>query len=133
MALIDSATVISVGNPNIDEDHQEFVSLLNQLDDSSNAEFPELFRQLFEHTEQHFAMENQLMAEYGFPAEVEHKGEHTRVLAEFKQFQSRVDKGLIAFGRSFVKERLPQWFSLHISTMDSALAVHIKAADTHSK
>jgi hypothetical protein len=33
---------------------------------------------------------------------------------------------MIAFGRSFVRERLPQWFGLHVTTMDSALAAHIK-------
>ena len=128
MALIDAASVIKVDYPKVDNDHSEFVALLNQLDTASNAEFPALFRQLFEHTEQHFAMENQLMLDYGFPAEAEHKGEHVRVLGEFKQFQTRVDKGMIAFGRSFVKERLPQWFLLHITTMDSALAAHIKAS-----
>ncbi len=91
------------------------------------AEFPGLFQHLFEHTELHFAMEDQLMRDSRFPAEAEHTGEHLRVLGEFKQFKSRVDKGMLAFGRSFVRERLPQWFQLHVSTMDSALAAHINA------
>lgn len=128
MALVDATTVNRVGYPAIDSDHQEFVALLNQLDIASNADFPRLFQQLMEHTEQHFAMENQLMRDYDFPAESEHKGEHMRVLGEFKQFKSRVDKGMIGFGRSFVQERLPQWFQLHVVTMDSALAAHIKFA-----
>ncbi|MGZ4960745.1 MAG: bacteriohemerythrin [Methylomonas sp.] len=125
MALIDSAAVKTVGNPAIDSDHQAFVELLNQLNVTSNADFPSLFRALFEHTQQHFDRENLLMQEHGFPAEAEHRGEHQRVLGEFKQFQSRVDKGMLAFGRSFVRERLPQWFQLHVMTMDSALAAHI--------
>lgn len=133
MALIDATSLIEVGYPAIDGDHREFVTLLNQLDEASNADFPLLFKQLFEHTEQHFTMENQLMSGYAFPAETEHKGEHQRVLGEFKQFQSRVDKGMIAFGRAFVKERLPQWFLLHITTMDSALAAHIKAAGNNGR
>ncbi|MGR8929683.1 MAG: bacteriohemerythrin [Gammaproteobacteria bacterium] len=126
MALIDMAAVSQVGYSAIDSDHQEFVSLINQLDSASNGDFPALFKQLFEHTERHFAMENQLMADYDFPAETEHRGEHVRVLGEFKQFQSRVDKGMIAFGRAFIKERLSQWFLLHITTMDSALAAHMR-------
>lgn len=127
MTLIDSAKVATVGYPAIDNDHQAFVELLNQLEVANNADFASLFRTLFEHTEQHFERENQLMQDYGFPATAEHRGEHQRVLGEFKQFQSRVDKGMLAFGRSFVKERLPQWFQLHVTTMDSALAAHIKA------
>jgi len=100
--------------------------LLNQLDSAANADFPVLFQQLYEHTEQHFDRENQLMKQVAFPAESEHKGEHQRVLGEFKQFKTRVDKGLITFGRSFVRDRLPQWFQLHVQTMDSALVAHIK-------
>ena len=127
MALIEMADVTKVGNALIDHDHQTFISLLNQLDAASNADFPALFQQLYAHTEQHFALENQLMQDSRFPAEGEHKGEHLRVLAEFKQFKTRIDKGMLAFGRGFVRERLPQWFQLHVTSMDSALAAHIKA------
>lgn len=117
-----------VGYPAIDDDHREFIELLNQLHAADNREFAGLFRQLQQHTEQHFERENRLMNESAFPALAEHQGEHQRVLAEFKQFQSRIDKGLIGFGRAFAQERLPQWFALHITTMDSALAAHLNAA-----
>lgn len=126
MALLEKTDTITVGHDLIDTDHAEFISLLNALDTAGNADFPALFRQLYEHTEQHFDSENRLMADSGFPAETEHKGEHQRVLGEFKQFKARVDKGLVGFGRSFVRDRLPQWFKLHVATMDSALAAHIK-------
>lgn len=126
MALIEKTGVHTVGYDVIDNDHDEFISLLNQLDAVGNADFPALFQQLYEHTEQHFDRENQLMKQFAYPGEIEHKSEHLRVLGEFKQFKTRVDKGMIAFGRSFVRERLPQWFGLHVTTMDSALAAHIK-------
>ena len=126
MALIEKTASLVVGYDPIDQDHDEFIRLLNQLDDAGNTEFPDLFKRLLEHTEEHFDRENQLMEQFSFPAKAEHTGEHQRVLGEFKQFKKRVDKGLIAFGRSFVKERLPQWFELHASTMDGALAAHIQ-------
>jgi hemerythrin-like metal-binding protein len=126
MALIERTGILTVGYDVIDNDHDEFINLLNQLDSASNADFPALFQQLHEHTEQHFDRENQLMTQFAYPGEIEHKGEHQRVLGEFKQFKTRVDKGMIAFGRSFVRERLPQWFGLHVTTMDSALVAHIK-------
>lgn len=127
MALIEKTDIHIVGYDQIDTDHDEFISLLNRLDAADNKDFPVLFQQLYEHTEQHFDRENQLMQQFSYPGETEHKGEHQRVLGEFKQFKSRVDKGLIAFGRLFIKDRLPQWFGLHVSTMDSALAAHVKA------
>jgi hemerythrin len=125
MALIEKTDVLVVGYDLIDNDHDEFINLLNQLNATDNANFPAQFQQLYEHTEQHFDRENQLMKQFSFPGETEHKSEHQRVLGEFKQFKSRVDKGLIAFGRSFVKDRLPQWFGLHVTAMDGALVAHI--------
>jgi hemerythrin len=125
MALIEKNTVLIVGYELIDRDHEEFIALLNQLDSASNADFPVLFQQLHEHTEQHFDRENQLMMQFAYPGEIEHKGDHQRVLGEFRQFKTRVNKGMITFGRSFVRERLPQWFGLHVTTMDSALVAHI--------
>ncbi|OQW71860.1 MAG: hemerythrin [Proteobacteria bacterium ST_bin11] len=126
MPIFENATPPSVGHDLIDTDHSVFIALLNQMDKTNITDFPGLFLQLYEHTAEHFEREHSLMAEFNFPAETEHNGEHQRLLGEFKQFKTRVDKGLIAFGRAFIKERLPQWFTLHISTMDSALAAHIK-------
>lgn len=124
-----SATTVrpfTVGYTPIDQDHDQFAQLLERLNNAGNADFPALFQALYRHTEHHFEREKQWMAQSAFPAEAEHNGEHQRVLGEFKQFQSRVDKGLIAFGRAFVNDRLPAWFQLHVSTMDSALAAHLK-------
>ncbi|OAH97207.1 bacteriohemerythrin [Methylomonas methanica] len=126
MTIFETTIPLSVGDELIDTDHGVFIDLVNQLDKANNTDFPGLFQRLYEHTEEHFERENQLMAQCGFPAETEHKGEHQRVLGEFKQFKTRIDKGLIPFGRAFVKERLPQWFLLHVTTMDSALSAHIK-------
>ena len=107
MALIEKNTVLIVGYDLIDRDHDEFIALINQLDSASNADFPNLFQKLHEHTELHFDRENQLMIQFSYPGAIEHKGEHQRVLGEIKQFKTRVNKGMITFGRSFVRERLP--------------------------
>ncbi|MGR9073821.1 MAG: bacteriohemerythrin [Gammaproteobacteria bacterium] len=118
---------LSVGFEPIDRDHEEFTALLIRLNHAGNRDFPALFRLLYDHTERHFDRENRLMAEYAFPALAEHQGQHARVLAEFGQFLQRVERGMISFGRAFTGERLPQWFPLHASTMDAALAAHVKS------
>lgn len=127
MSPVETVALLKVGHDLIDRDHAEFLDLLGTLDAASDAEFPALFASLYEHTEQHFERENQLMRESAFPAETEHKGEHQRVIGEFRQFKTRVERGLIPFGRGFVRENLPGWLTLHVSTMDSALAAHLKA------
>ncbi|KJV07142.1 bacteriohemerythrin [Methylocucumis oryzae] len=125
MALLEKTAALSVAYTAIDEDHAEFINLLNALDMATNADFPALFQHLYEHTEQHFERENVLMTRSAYAGITDHKAEHQRVLGEFKQFKSRVDKGLISFGRAFIKDRLPQWLVLHVTTMDTALATHL--------
>ena len=49
-----------------------------------------------------------------------------RVLGELSQIKKQVVKGLISFGRAYVREGLLDWFRLHAVTMDSALAAHWK-------
>jgi len=116
---------LSVANPIIDQDHAAFLALLKTADSANNTDFPDLFQQLYTLTEQHFLLENQLMQQYAYSGINDHHNEHQRILGEFKQFKTRVDKGLIVFGRAFIKDHLPQWLILHITTMDMALATHI--------
>lgn len=110
----------------MDSVHRGFVDLLNRLHAAGNAEFAGLFAELIGHTENHFNEEQALMLLSGFPAITEHVGEHQRILGEMVQIGRRIDRGLVAFGRAYVRERLPDWFRLHTATMDSALAAHWK-------
>ena len=111
----------------IDNDHEEFVSLISELQHVSNVEFPTKFNELLLHVEQHFDRENKLMEQYGFPATSEHQAEHYRVLSDLKQFKQRVDQGRIAFARAYCKDTAMGWFDLHVEGMDSALVAHIRS------
>lgn len=110
----------------MDDTHKEFISLVNQLAETDDSEYVTLFDKLISHTKQHFEQEEKLMIESDFPAYVEHNDEHQRILGELNQFKKRVDRGLIDFGRQYIKERIPEWFRLHAASMDSALAAHLK-------
>ena len=126
MSLINWSSEHLTGFENIDQTHEEFAALVNRLDTTTDkAEFLRLFGELYAHTEAHFQRENQLMDESRFPAIAEHKGEHQRVLGEMHQFYERSKRGFSQMGRAYVRERLPEWFSLHLQTMDRALVVHL--------
>lgn len=114
-----------LGVSRMDETHQEFIDLVNKLGIASKAEFSLLFEQLLEHTEKHFADENQLMQTTGFPAIREHIGEHQRILGDLHRIGRQVINGSTLLARAYVKEHLPSWFDLHARTMDSALAAHV--------
>lgn len=118
-----------LGVDSMDDTHQEFIELVNQLGAAGDkATFVSLFAELVEHTKAHFAAENKLMAETGFPAILEHEADHLRVLGQLHRFAQKVAAGSTMMGRAYVKEQLPDWFNLHAATMDSALAAHIKAS-----
>lgn len=116
-----------LGHDAMDATHHVFIELVNDLDMADDDEFTRLFAELVAHTKTHFASENELMEASRFPAIGEHKGEHDRVLGEMVQFGERVRRGLVPLGRAYVRERLPEWFRFHASTMDSALAAHLAA------
>lgn len=119
--------VVELGYAPIDSEHQAFAALVAKLTASDDVAFPSLLAELLAHTEHHFEHENALMEQYDFPALPEHRGEHTRVLGELRQFKDRADRGLIPFARAFVAERLLPWFEQHLLTMDSALTAHLKS------
>lgn len=115
-----------LGVEEMDDDHREFLSLVEILNGASDAEFPALFQKLVDHLRLHFIREGRLMRLGKFPALGEHEGEHHRVLGELLQFNRNVKRGRLSLARAYVRVGLPEWFELHLSTMDSALAAHVK-------
>lgn len=110
----------------MDEVHREFVALCNTVATAQGAEFGRQFRQLFEHTRQHFADEEQRMQESDFPAYGEHRADHQRILGDMDRFSQRAEAGRSAMARAWLGDSLPNWFDNHARTMDSALAAHLK-------
>ncbi len=119
---------LQLGIPAMDRCHREMADLVNRMTECSNASFVYLFPDLVSHTHAHFASEEVLMRDTRFPAAAEHKAEHARVLGELDAFAQRLAGGRIALARAYVAEHLPAWLSVHIPTMDSALAAHVNAS-----
>ena len=128
MLISDFDNAYQLDHTQMDQTHREFVDLVNQIESCDQAAFKAGFQALVTHTEAHFAAEQLLMEQSGFPATAEHTGEHQRVLGQLHQMHGRIEKGSAAMARAFVREQLPGWFKLHAITMDSALAAHLKLA-----
>lgn len=119
---------ITLGVDRMDRVHAEFLVLVSALQTCHEAEFAPRWAELVAHTEAHFAGESELMSASGFPARQEHEDEHQRVLGELRRFQSRIERGVTVIARAYVRETAPQWFDVHLRTMDSALAAHLRQA-----
>ena len=113
----------------MDDAHEEFITLYNELMNTDDSHFAELFDKFYQHTKDHFEEENQLMEDTDYPGIKDHKGEHQRVINELNYFKGKVDEKKFSFPRFYLKDRIPTWFRLHLSTMDSALVAHINKTD----
>lgn len=120
----DSAHALGVDE--MDRTHREFVDLVNRINAAGDADFAVLFGELLDHCRQHFGNEGRLMRISRFPALGEHEGEHHRVYGDLVQMHRAVQRGRLMLARAYARKGLVEWFDLHLATMDSALAAHIR-------
>jgi hemerythrin len=126
MALIVWNEQLSVGVPQMDEQHQRLVQLVNQLHDAMGAGqgrdfLHKLLVQLEQYTITHFAAEDQLMQQAGYPDLAPHQAAHEelkRQVAELRQRhaggESRLTIGVMSF--------LEKWLTTHIKGTDRKYA-----------
>lgn len=109
-----------LGHPLIDTLHEEMTALLAATLVPENGLADALGR-LQVHTEYHFAQEESLMQERGYPGLAEHRHEHRMLLAELHGMASALARGRHRLVRAWLSERLPEWFRLHVANLDGAL------------
>jgi len=111
----------------IDLLHKEFLDIYNSVDPNNIDSIVTKSNELFEHSKKHFKQEEVLMEQYNYPTMREHKDEHSKVLAELEYF---IRNAHSMFGKKMLKayyfEKLPDWFDLHLLSMDSDLASFLK-------
>jgi hemerythrin-like metal-binding protein len=111
----------------MDKYHQDFTTIYNSLENNSIGAYQNLMLKLIEQTKSHFSYEEEQMDKYNYPRIKEHKDEHTKVLSEMNYFLERSNSNFGAkLLQSYYLEKLPNWFDLHLSSMDSDLASFIK-------
>lgn len=119
----------ALGVAEMDATHIAFCELADRLATADDAAFAPLFAELLEHSRSHFFAEDAKMKATRFNAIGEHIAEHQRVLIELRSFNRSVQAGRMRMARAYVRENLREWFSLHLATMDSALAAHLKKVE----
>jgi hemerythrin len=116
----------------MNHDHAEFADLRDKLlvllqTQAPDSEVDSLLDELFEHTRRHFAEEERLMLETGFPPYPMHKGEHDQVLADMAAQIERWKYGRDAAAtRDWLDKAVGDWFITHVGTMDLVTAGFIE-------
>ena len=124
MMVFDEEMVL--GNAVLDETHEEFVNLLNRLENAPEQHLLPILDECIAHTTEHFETEETWMARLNFPAAGCHVGEHKQVLGVMKLVRTRVAAGEVDFAYALATE-LSAWLRIHATTMDYALTYFMES------
>jgi len=125
--MIDWNNGLSVGVPEIDDDHRSLIALINRLSDAINEEqeadaIEACLGRLEVYTHQHFHREELLMASVNYADITKHVEQHRKFTNQIKKFREE----LLAEGSKLVAEKtldlLTNWLINHIVTEDTKLA-----------
>ena len=132
--LIDVESISLVAMEFMNNTHKEDVEIINELFElilayeasptlENKKKIDEEYGTWFEHTVEHFRVEEMMMQEKNFPPYPMHKGEHDnalRIMDEvFRHWQEKEDIGVL---KNYFSDHLVPWLTTHIDTMDTVTA-----------
>ncbi len=123
MTVVDWDDSFSVGNAEIDADHQRIIALLNELHDACAAAAPQaivlrLFATLDDAIGAHFRREEEILAENGY-AEVEaQRVEHRLLRDSFATLRQHLPASDRPAAAERVRDFLLGWFMSHVLDED---------------
>jgi hemerythrin-like metal-binding protein len=115
-----------VAMPVMDTTHEEFVALLAAVQQAPDGALLARWRELVEHTREHFAREDAWMVATGFAPGSCHMTQHQVVLQVLQDGLQAGEVGQLAPIRQMAHE-LTLWFPQHAQNMDAGLALHLKS------
>ena len=120
---------LSVGNDEIDADHEKLIGLLNGLmADIEKGSGHEVIRtgleQLMAETQNHFRHEERIMLQASYPELAYHQRLHESLMQEIREFHSSLESGS-DIGPE-VTEFLKNWLISHIMESDNQLGGYLQ-------
>lgn len=122
MALIDWDHGLSVSIPEIDQQHQELVALLNELHQAmgerrSAEALGGIIDGLVDYVATHFATEERYFDQSGYPEAEGHKAEHAAFATKAADFRKGFEEGRVTLSIE-VLSFLADWVRNHIRDSD---------------
>lgn len=131
MAALTWNEALALQQPRMDHTHREFVELLAAVEAALDGEAAALARALerfVQHTEAHFAQEDDWMQRVGFAAQNCHGLQHAQVLELVHEVHRRLrDEADVDVVRALVPA-LAEWFPVHAQSMDAGLVLAMREA-----
>jgi hemerythrin-like metal-binding protein len=117
---------LHTGDTRMDETHQEFVDMINQILATPEDQQLPVYKAFLNHTVEHFAQEERWMLATGFSADNCHAEHHATILETMRVVEAHyLDSDPTIITR--MAEALAEWFPGHANSMDAGLAAHLKS------
>jgi len=115
---------MSVGVSQFDEEHKKLVSIINDLHDSmregkSKEVLCSILDRLVDYTATHFAHEEQLMRQHGYPDMDTHIAEHRQLVEKAKDIQKQARDHVTSALSMQTMSFLSGWLTGHIQGVDA--------------
>ncbi len=122
MSLVTWNTNYSVNVKQFDDQHMKLVDLVNKLHDAmkvgkGSEVVGDVLKALIAYTQNHFADEERLMKQHGYPDYENHKKEHNQLVMQVQDVNRKVQQGSPALTQS-VMLFLRDWLVKHIQGED---------------
>ena len=120
----------SVGNEEIDGQHQRLVEMVSELNEmirkKKTDEIGTIFISLIEYTDNHFKTEERYFDKYAYPNKIEHKKIHDDLRKTVLDLKMRYEKGERVVTIELI-HFLSNWVTNHILNEDKKYAPYIKS------
>jgi hemerythrin-like metal-binding protein len=131
MSLITWSTSIALDIPSIDNQHQRWISLINDLHEAmrtgkGRAVVGQTLTAMIDYTRTHFTAEEGLMSKHKYPEYTQHKALHDEFTAKLLDWQ-RQQKVTDTVLTLEVMNTLKDWLINHIQTVDRKYVPYLKS------
>ena len=122
---------LSVGFPEIDNQHEELLKRFNKLQEACRAgrekeEVRHLFDFLDHYVLQHFTDEERIMLDYRYPDIMEHQQEHLELITKLRKLKRQMHEYSISSSIvSEMTQTLFDWIVTHIQNTDVRLGRYL--------
>ncbi|MBS4097419.1 MAG: hemerythrin family protein [Sulfuricella sp.] len=127
MAFVDWNSDYSVHDGEMDAHHQRLFTIVNDLHHAISTkmgkdELEKIIARLLEHTQIHFAAEERLMQERGYPRFAMHKAEHDHLLKQIGEIKNQFHRAHSEGATDMLAFLVKDWLVGHILKLDKDYA-----------
>jgi hemerythrin-like metal-binding protein len=124
MPFIEWTEDFATGQPSVDYEHHELISLINTLFEAletGREAAGEVLGDIHAKISAHFALEEKIMRDAHYGEYTVHKADHERLLDDLLDIMDEIDTSDPSKLLGTYAPRIERWFSHHFKTLDARL------------